>query len=148
MDNTRFLLIKTEKNLFEYPTLILLFLNYPFFLRDVVLRVNIFETNKVSPQKKKIVPNTAHFTEIFLEKKIFKLTLYFVFFLIIFSLKTNWPFIWTNFNSLLSRLIWLKLDQWRRSKMWKVSTTTTAYNGEILIRKIHMRFLLRWAEND
>lgn len=80
MDSTRFLLLKIEKNLFEYPTLILLFLNYHFFLRDVVLRVNIFETNKVSPQKKKkIVPNTAHFTEVFLEKKIFKLTLYFVF---------------------------------------------------------------------
>lgn len=27
------------------------------------------------------MPNTAHFTEVFLEKKIFKLTLYFVFFL-------------------------------------------------------------------
>lgn len=40
LDSTRFLLLKTEKNLFEYPTLILLFLNYPFFLRDVVLRVN------------------------------------------------------------------------------------------------------------
>lgn len=148
MDSTRFLLIKTEKNLFDYPTLILLFLNYPFFLRDVVLRVNIFETNKVSPQKKKIVPNTAHFTEVFLEKKIFKLTLYFVFFFNYLLFEDELTFHLNKLQLPFSRLIWLNLDQWRRSKMWKVSTTTTAYNGEILIRKIHMRFLLRSAEND
>ena len=45
--------------------------------------------------------------------------------------------------------VWLKLTQWfwRRLKCEKFTTTTTMMtdNGQILIRKTHLRLWLRWA---
>ena len=48
------------------------------------------------------------------EKKIFKLAMYFRYFVIIFPWKRAGPFIWTNLNPLNLRTsqIWLKLAKW------------------------------------
>ena len=44
--------------------------------------------------------------------------------------------------------VWLKLVLEKKMKMWKVYDNNDNDNGQILIRKAHLSFRLRWAKNN
>ena len=137
-------LIKRRMNNIIYGTL------WEFFVFS-------FEESWIPLTKGCFVLRLVEIGSVVLEKKIFNFNMFFYYFVIISPWKRGGAL---HLNKLESPSpkdalcqVWLKLAQWFWRRRWKcekftttTTTTTTTDNGQILIRKAHLSFRLRWAK--
>ena len=82
------------------------------------------------------------------------LSMYFCYIIIISPWERAGSFIWTNLNPLHPRILWpslVDIGSVVLKKIWKCEQflpTTTTDNGEILIRKAHLRLWRSWAKKN
>jgi hypothetical protein len=101
-----------------------------------------------------IWPSLIEIGLLVLEKKIFKIKIFFLLFVIISPCRRLFSFIWTNLNPLSPRTTYAKSGwNWPRGdcrglKMWKLTDNVRTMHVQWTIRKTHLSFQLRWAKNE
>ena len=85
-----------------------------------------------------------------LEKKIFKLSIYFYYFPIISPLGRAWPFIWTSLNPLYPGILCAKFGwNWPSGSDEDENVKSLRTDdGQQVIRKAHLSFQLSWANKN